>query len=82
MHEQTIICRQLFAGHVVSCRPMKRKKKLQRMMIWFLDVMLLQKDVQSHVDFGMCIESVCAKAMLCRLDYVHRPFDFPKTCTC
>ena len=25
-HEQTIICWQLFAGHVVSSRPMKRKK--------------------------------------------------------
>ena len=23
-HEQTIICRQLFAGHVVGSRPMKR----------------------------------------------------------
>jgi len=26
-HEQTIICRQLFAGHVVGCRPMEGKKK-------------------------------------------------------
>ena len=24
--EQTIICRQLFAAHVVGCQPMKRKK--------------------------------------------------------
>jgi len=24
--EQTIICRQLFAGHVLGSRPMKRKK--------------------------------------------------------
>ena len=32
-HEQTIICRQLFAGHVVGSRPMKRKKNLLRMMI-------------------------------------------------
>ena len=30
-HEQTIVCRQLFAGHVVGSRPMKRKKKLLRM---------------------------------------------------
>ena len=30
-HEQTIICRQLFAGHVVGSRPMKRKIKLLRM---------------------------------------------------
>ena len=26
-HEQTIICRQLFAGHVMDSRPMERKKK-------------------------------------------------------
>ena len=35
-HEQTIICRQLFAGHVVGSRPMKRKKKLRRMIIEFM----------------------------------------------
>ena len=27
-HEQTIISGQLFAGHVVGARPMKRKKNL------------------------------------------------------
>ena len=27
-HEQTIICRQLFAGHMVGSRPIKRKKNL------------------------------------------------------
>ena len=27
-HEQTIICRQLFAAHVVGFRPMKRKTNL------------------------------------------------------
>ena len=32
-HEQTIICRHLFAGHVVSSQPMKRKKNLQQMII-------------------------------------------------
>ena len=32
-HEPTIICRQLFAGHVVGFRPMKRKKQLHRMII-------------------------------------------------
>ena len=32
-HEHTIICRQLFAGHVVGSRPMKRKKQLLRMII-------------------------------------------------
>ena len=32
-HEHTIICRQLFAGHVVGSRPVKRKKHLHRMII-------------------------------------------------
>ena len=32
-HEQTIICRQLFAGHVVGSRPMERKTKMHRMII-------------------------------------------------
>ena len=27
-HEQTIICRQLFAGHMVGSWPIKRKKNL------------------------------------------------------
>ena len=34
-HEQTIICRQLFAGHVVGSWPTKRKKNLLRMIIAF-----------------------------------------------
>ena len=32
-HEQTIICRQLFAGHVVGSWPVKREKNLLRMII-------------------------------------------------
>ena len=31
-HEQTIICRQLFLGHMEGFRPVKRKNNLQRMM--------------------------------------------------
>ena len=31
-HEQTIICRQLSAGHVAGFRPMKRKKNLHRII--------------------------------------------------
>ena len=33
--EQTIICRELFAGHMVGFRPVKRKKNLFRMIINF-----------------------------------------------
>ena len=33
VHKQTTICRQLFAGHVVGSRPMKKKKKLHQMII-------------------------------------------------
>ena len=32
-HEQTTICRQLFGGHLVGSRPMRKKKNLQRMII-------------------------------------------------
>ena len=35
MHEQTIICRQLFAGHMVGSRPMERKEKMHQMIIEF-----------------------------------------------
>jgi len=31
-HEQAIICRQLFEGHVMSSQPMKMKKNLQNMI--------------------------------------------------
>lgn len=32
-HEQTIICRQLFAGHELGCPAMEGKKKLYQMII-------------------------------------------------
>ena len=35
-HGHTIICRQLFAGHVVGSRPMKRKKHLHRVITGFI----------------------------------------------
>ena len=38
-YEQTIIWRQLFAGHVAGFRPMKRKKNLLRMIIPFIGVL-------------------------------------------
>ena len=40
VHEHTIICRQLFSGHVVGCRPMKRKKNLHRMIINYPDPLM------------------------------------------
>ena len=56
-HEQTIICRQLFAGHVVGSRPTKRQKNLLRMIntlfvwsvrfqeiAWYLDKSLGQTE--------------------------------------
>ena len=33
MHDQTITCRQLFAGHVVGSQPMKGKEKMYQMII-------------------------------------------------
>ena len=35
-HEQTIICRQLFEGHLVDSRPMERKKNTHRTIITFI----------------------------------------------
>ena len=40
-HEHTIICRQLFAGHVVGSRPMERKKHLHRMIIRIISISLM-----------------------------------------
>ena len=36
IHEQTIIFRQLFAGHVVGFRSMKRKRKMHLMINMFI----------------------------------------------
>ena len=35
-HEQTIICKQLFAGHVVGSQPMKRKETSLRAITCFV----------------------------------------------
>ena len=35
-HEQTIICRQLFAGHEVDSRPIEKKEKTHWMIIHFI----------------------------------------------
>ena len=55
VHEQTIICRQLFAGHVMSSWPVQRKKNLQRMMICFFMSYLCLKQAYhrqfSHLSF-------------------------------
>ena len=57
-HVQTVICRQLFAGHVVGSRPMKTKKNLQRMIInnyWMRLSMIwrikqVEENVMGHYD--------------------------------
>ena len=40
-HEQTIICRQLFAGHVVGSWPMKKKRNLLRMIIAIIIIFIV-----------------------------------------
>ena len=37
-HEQAIICKRLFAGHVMGSRPMKIKKNLLRMIIALFNI--------------------------------------------
>ena len=51
-HEQTIICRQLFAGHVVGSRPMKRKKNLLRMIIWIFHA---NQTIQRRKKIVLCL---------------------------
>ena len=51
-HEQTIICRQLFAGHVVGFRPMKRKKNLLRMIIWIFHA---NQTIQRRKKIVLCL---------------------------
>ena len=50
-HEHTIICRKLFAGHLVGSRPMKRKKHLHGMII-LLMLTVFRKTCSSviHID--------------------------------
>ena len=50
-HEHTIICKQLFAGHVVGCRPMKRKKHLHRMIISFIP--FLTSNYSAFLEFSL-----------------------------
>ena len=49
-HEQSVICRQLFAGHVVGSWPIKRKTKMHRMIII---VMHLETEINSHLSFQL-----------------------------
>ena len=44
-HEHTSICRQLFAGHVVGSRPMKRKKHLHRMIMIIVLLYIERKQI-------------------------------------
>ena len=57
-HEHTIICRQLFAGHMVGSRPMKRKKHLHRMII-----PVVQK--YSHSLYKLLAQAVAVPSFLC-----------------
>ena len=49
-HEQTIICRQLFAGHMVSSRPVKRKNNLIRMII--IIIVIAQTTLESFCELA------------------------------
>ena len=57
-HEQIIICRQLFAGHVVGSRPMKRKGKMHRMII-IIDQFDLKPQTVNCVKYEMSL--LCPK---------------------
>ena len=40
-HEHTIICRQLFAGHMLGSRPMKRKKNICMIIIIIIIIIII-----------------------------------------
>ena len=44
-HEQIIICRQLFADHVVGSRPMESKKKMRQTI---LEVVLNDRQIHEN----------------------------------
>ena len=62
MHEEnticskTLICRQLFAGHVVSSWAMKRKEKIHPMIIIIIVI-----DLQQHVNATFCDSNNCER---------------------
>ena len=56
--EHTIICRQLFAGHVVGSRPMKRKKHLHR-MIMYVNSNAIQSPPHPRLKFAANVNKSC-----------------------
>ena len=53
-HEQTIICRQFFAGHVVGLRPMERKKNTSKDNYSCLVVMRIKNLWTRTKNFYVC----------------------------
>ena len=54
-HEQTIICRQLFAGHVLDSQPLKMGKKIHRMkmlIILFLRLRSTDHSTYTALNWG------------------------------
>ena len=51
-HEHTIICSQLFVGHVVGSQPMKRKKHLHRMIIIIIIPLFILGSIYSTYTIG------------------------------
>ena len=63
-HEQTIVRRQLFAGHVVDSRPMERKKKTHQMINTFIFPQQLknERDGDKHVVHATVVERFVSQA--------------------
>ena len=73
---QTITCRQLFAGHVLGSRPMKRKKHLQRMIMIFERFLnsFEYPGFQSLLFFFSGASSVRFQPSTGKNNYVHQKF--------
>ena len=59
VHWQTIICRQLFAGHIVGSQPMKRKKNLHGMIINFIAYTWYPEILVTNICHKSCTRLVC-----------------------
>jgi len=60
-HEQniicntTLICRQLFAGHVVSSQSLKKKEKIHRMGLWQYYLFHIHKTIVTVITDYACV---------------------------
>ena len=61
-HEHTIVCKQLFAGHVVGSRPMKGKKHLHRMIMCNMETVRINNEL-NRIEFLLWRKNISSSIM-------------------